>query len=133
MLTEAKRLPSLKAPVYDLLVKYLRQHLAPLRDVGEGFPSAAEFSAKGYATLGFEPLHGGRVVALHGMVPGEGERPSTVEVMWLGAGGYDHADVVPCDIGVAHFARAVTDEILELTVAWKGRPVTHRLSLRGHV
>jgi hypothetical protein len=133
VLTEAKRLPTLKNPTYDLLVKYLHQHLPALRDVGEGFPSPAEFTAKRYATLGFEPLHGGRVLALHGMVPSEGDGPSTVEVMWLGPNGYDHADVVPCDAKVPHFARALNDEILEVTVAWKGRPVTHRLTLRGHI
>lgn len=131
-LTEAKRLPSLKTPAYDVLVKYLRQHVPTLRDVGEGFPTPAEFTAKRYPSLGFEPLHGGRVLALHGMVPAEGEGPSTVEIMWITPQGYDHADVVPCDGQVPHFARALNDETLEVTVAWKGRPVTHRLTLRGH-
>ncbi|MFO0608479.1 MAG: hypothetical protein U0324_35265 [Polyangiales bacterium] len=131
--TEAKRLPTLKAPTYDLLVKYLHQHLPTLRDVGEGFPTAAEFTAKRYASLGFEPLHGGRVLALHGQAPPQDEgAPSTVEVTWVTAAGYDHADVIPADAGVPYFARAVTDEMLEVTVAWKGRPVTHRLTFRGH-
>lgn len=133
VLTEAKRLPSLKTPTYDLLVKYLHQHLPTLRDVGEGFPSAAEFTAKRYTTLGFEPLHGGRVLALHGQVPAVDDGPSTVEVMWLGAHGYDHADVLPCDRDVPHFARALNGDTLEVSVGWKGRPITHRVSLRGHV
>jgi hypothetical protein len=132
VITEAKRLPTLKNPVYDTLVKYLHQHLPTLRDVGEGFPSPAEFSAKRYTTLGFEPLHGGRVLALHGQVPGEGDGPSTVEVMWITPTGYDHADVLPCDAKVPHFARALNADTLEVTLAWKGRPVTHRLTLRGH-
>lgn len=134
VVTEAKRLPSLKAPTYDLLVKYLHQHVGALRDVGEGFPSAAEFTAKRYATLGFEALHGGRVLALHGQAPPQEEGGvSTVEVMWLTAAGYDHADVFPADAGVPYFARAVSDEVVEVTVAWKGRPVTHRVAFHGHV
>ncbi len=134
VVTTAKRLPSLKTPTYDLLVKYLHQHLETLRDVGEGFPSAGEFTAKRYTTLGFEPLHGGRVLALHGQSPPQDDGGvSTVEVMWLTAGGYDHADVFPADANVPYFARAVSDEVMEVTVAWKGRPVTHRVAFHGHV
>ncbi len=132
VVTEAARLPTLKAPTYDLLVKYLHQHLPALRDVGEGFPSAAEFTAKRYASLGFTPMHGGRVLALHGQAPPAAEGPSTVEVMWLTASGFDHADVLPADPDVPYFARAVTESLLEVTVAWKGKPLTHRISLRGH-
>lgn len=132
VITAAKRLPTLKAPAYDLFVKYLQTHLAALRDVGDGFPSAAEFTAKRYVSLGFEALHGGRVLALHGQVPATGDGASTVEVMWLGAQGYHHADVLPCDADVPHFARALNDDALEVTVAWKGRPITHRLTLQGH-
>lgn len=132
VIAPAKRLPTLKRPTYDLLVKYLRQHLPELRDVGEGFPSPAEFTAKAYEGLSFERLHGGRVVALHGLVPAEGDRPPVVEVSWLTARGFDHADTIPCDAGGAYFGRAVSDELIEVTVAWQGKPHTHRLSVRGH-
>ncbi|MDO9016097.1 MAG: hypothetical protein Q8S73_20050 [Deltaproteobacteria bacterium] len=132
VIAPAKKLPGLKRPTYDLLVKYLHQHLPELRDVGEGFPSPAEFTARSFETLSFERLHGGRVVALHGLIPAEGERPPVVEVSWMSARGFDHADTIPCDPGVAYFARAVSDELIEVTVAWQGKPHTHRLSIRGH-
>jgi hypothetical protein len=132
VIAPAKKLPGLKRPTYDLLVKYLHQHLPELRDVGEGFPSPAEFTARSFETLSFERLHGGRVVALHGLIPAEGERPPVVEVSWMTARGFDHADTIPCDPGVAYFARAVSDELIEVTVAWQGKPHTHRLSIRGH-
>ena len=128
----AKKLPGLKHPNYDLLVKYLHQHLPELRDVGEGFPSPAEFTARGFESLSFERLHGGRVVALHGLIPGAGERPPVVEVSWMTARGIDHADPIPCDAGVPYFGRAVNDELVEITVAWQEKPHTHRLSIRGH-
>lgn len=135
VITTEKRLPGLKVPSYDLLVKYLHKHLPALRDVGEGFPSAGEFTAKRYAALSVQPMHGGRVLAMHGQAPpaeGSGDAPSTVEVHWLTADGHDHSDVVPADAGVPYFGRAVNDELLEVTVAWKGRPLTHRLTFRGH-
>lgn len=127
-----KRLPGLKHPTYDLLVKYLHQHLPELKDVGEGFPSAAEFTERRFESLSFERLHGGRVVALHGLIPAAGERPPVVEVSWMTGRGFDHADTIPCDPGVAYFGRSVNDELIEVTVAWQGKPHTHRLSIRGH-
>ena len=132
VIAPAQKLPGLKHPTYDLLVKYLHQHLPELRDVGEAFPSPAEFTARGYESLSFERLHGGRVVALHGLVPCVGERPPAVEVSWMTARGLDHADTIPCDPGVAYFGRAINDELIEVTVAWNGKPHTHRLSIRGH-
>jgi hypothetical protein len=133
VLTTAKRLPSVKNPTYDLLVKYLHAHLPTLKDVGAGFPSPVEFSERKYPVMGVEILHEGRVIALHGQIQGEGERPPLVEIIWLTATGFHHADSLPCDANIAHFARAITEEILEVTLAWKGKPTTHRLSLRGHV
>lgn len=128
-----RKLPTIRSPTYDLLVKYLRQHLPNLKDVGEGFPTPAELAARRFGTLAFELLHGGRVLALHGQSPPrDDDGPSTVEVLWLTAHGYDHADVVPSDRDVPYFGRAVTDEMLEVTVGWKGRPHTHRLTFRGH-
>lgn len=126
-----RKLPSIKEPTYDLLVKYLHQHLPSLKDVGEGFPSPADFTARRYPTLGFALLHGGRALAMHGQTRGE-EGVDRVEVMWLTAAGFDHADILPTDAGVAHFARAVTDDTLEVTTAFRGKPNTHRLGLRGH-
>lgn len=127
-----KPLPALKHPNYDLWVKYLKQHLPTLRDLGEGFPSAEAFTARAFPLLTPTLLHGGRVIALHGQAPARAELPSAVEVMWLTARGFDHADVIPCDAAVPYFARAVTETRLEVTVSWQSRPHTHRLSLRGH-
>ena len=71
-------------------------------------------------------------MALHGLIPAAGERPPVVEVSWMTGRGFDHADTIPCDPGVAYFGRAVSDELIEVTVAWQGKPHTHRLSIRGH-
>jgi len=131
-LTTAAKLPSLKSPTYDLLVKYLHQHLDALRDLGEGFPSPEEFSARAYASLSFTPLHEGRVIAVHGQTRTTPERPGVVEVHWLTAQGHDHTDVIPTDQDVPYFARPLNDASLEVTVGWSGAPRTHRLTLRGH-
>ncbi len=126
-----RRLPSIREPTYALLSRYLAQHLPTLRDLGDGFPSAADFTARGYATLGFEMFHGGRVLAMHGQIPAHDDVPPLVEILWLTARGFDHADTVPTDAGAAYFARP-TGEVLEVTVAWKARPHTHRVGFRGH-
>lgn len=133
VIVSPRKLPVLKSPSYDLLVKYLHQHLASLRDVGEGFPTPTEFADRAFQSLGFELLHDGRVLAVHGQGTPTSDRPGAVELLWLTAEGYDHADVIPADVGVPYFARAVTRELVEVTVAWKGRPVTHRLTFQGHV
>lgn len=128
----ARALPPIKGPTYHLWVKYMRQHLPAMRDVGEGFPSPEAFAARAFSVLTPTLLHGGRVLCLHGQTAGRAELPSAVEVMWLTADGFDHADVIPCDAAVPYFGRAVTDERLEISVSWQSRPHTHRLSLRGH-
>lgn len=135
VITVAKKLPDLKEPTYDLLVKYLHQHLPSLRDVGEGFPSAREFTERRYARVGFTPMHGGRVLVLHGQThsqkQGETETPGLVELHWLTLAGWHHADALPSDDHPPYFARAV-GEHLEVTLAWKGKPHTHTVGFRGH-
>ena len=126
-----QQLPSMKSPSYDTLVKYLQRHIPAMRDLGEGFPTPAQFSERGYAVVGVELFHGGRVLALHGQVPPRGEQSSAVEVFWLTAAGFDHADTVPCDPNAPYFARR-TGEALEVTVSWQSRPRTHRIGFRGH-
>jgi hypothetical protein len=126
-----RKLPTMRAPTYDLLVKYLHQHLPALRDLGTGFPSPADFTARRYETLAFDLFHDGRVLAMHGQVPAAADGQSLVEVLWLTARGFDHADTIPADAGTPSFARA-TGDTLEVTVAWKGRPHTHRVGFRGH-
>ncbi|MBL8603228.1 MAG: hypothetical protein JNK72_14990 [Myxococcales bacterium] len=130
--TSAKSLPKLKEPTYDLFVKYLHTHLPGLRDVGEGFPSAQAFTEKRYAVLSFTPMASGRLLALHGQTHSTDAQPGVVEIHWLTAEGHDHTDSIPSDHGVPYFARAVTDEILEVTVGWQKKPHTHRLTFRGH-
>jgi hypothetical protein len=132
VVTAAQRLPPLKSPTYDLLVKYLHAHLEGLRDLGEGFPSPEEFTARAYAALTFTPLQGGRVLAVHGQTRATPEGPGVVDVHWLTAHGHDHTDAIPTDQDVPYFGRALNDDALEVTVGWKGGPHTHRLTLRGH-
>lgn len=129
--TDAKSLPTLKSPSYDTLVKFLHQHLESLRDLGEGFPSAREFTERAYPRLSFTVLHEGRVIAAHGQtVTADGTH--AVEVHWLTAHGHDHTDALPMDQDVPYFARPLGDDALEVTLAWRGGPHTHRLTLRGH-
>jgi hypothetical protein len=127
-----RALPVLKHPTYDLLVKYLHQHVDTLRDLGAGFPAPAEFTDRAFESLRFEWFHDGRVLAMHGQAPSAGERPSLVEVTWLTAAGFDHADALPADDAPPYFARRRDDATLELTLAWQGRPHTHTLTFRGH-
>lgn len=129
-LVRSASLPTLKEPTYDLLVKYLHQHIEGSLDLGEGFPSPQAFSERAYPRLTFTPLHDRRVLALHGQArAADHER---VEVHWLTERGHDHTDVIPTDLDVPYFARALGDDALEVTVGWKGAPHTHRLTLRGH-
>jgi len=132
VLTAAKSLPELKAPTYDLLVKYLHAHLKSVTDLGEGFPSAREFTERGYSALRFTPLHGGRILCLHGQTRSSAEHPGVVDVHWLSHRGHDHTDTIPSDHGVPYFGRAVTADTLEITVGWQGKPHTHALTFRGH-
>jgi len=132
VLTTRTSLPSLRAPTYDTWVKFLQTHVPSLRDLGVGFPSPSEFTHRAFARLDVHSLHGGRVLALHGMSPATSERPAWVEVSWLTAHGFHHADAFPCDPTPPYFARVLGDEALEVTFAWEGRPRTHRLTLRGH-
>lgn len=130
-LTEATSLPTLKSPSYDTLVKLLHQHLEALRDLGEGFPSPREFTERAYPRLSFTILHGGRVVVAHGQTRAA-DGTNTVELHWLTARGHDHTDVLPMDPDVPYFARALGEDAMEVTLAWRGGPHTHRLTLRGH-
>lgn len=132
VLATPRAMPPLRSPTYDLLVKYLHQRLPDLKDLGRGFPSPAEFTDFAFERLSFEVLHGGRVLAIHGQAPAAGERPAVVQVLWLTAEGFDHADTIPTDGTPSYFGRAVTPTLLELTLPWKGRPITHRIGFRGH-
>jgi hypothetical protein len=124
-LADVRALPTLRAPTYDLLVKYLHKHLPALRDLGEGFLSPPEFTERAYEAISFSLLHDGRVLAVHG------QASSRVEIHWLTASGFDHTDTIPCDPSPPYFARTAGDA-LEVTVAWNGRPHTHRIGFRGH-
>jgi hypothetical protein len=55
VITTAKRLPDLKAPTYDLLVKYLHAHLEGLRDLGEGFPNCPRLHRAGVQRAALHP------------------------------------------------------------------------------
>ena len=132
VITAPKRLPTLKQPSYYLLVKYLHQHLPTVTDVGDGFPSPKEFTERRYGSLGFELLHGGRVLLVHGQTAKTDNGPSVVELLWLTAKGFDHADALPTDGDVPAFVRALTGERVEVTLVHNAKPVTHRLTFRGH-
>jgi hypothetical protein len=125
-------LPRLKTPTYDLLVKYLQQHLPALRDLGAGFPSPELFTRRAYRQLSFEVLHDARVLCAHGQQGPDGDHPHAVDLLWLTASGLHHEDTVPSDEAIPYFARALDASTVEVTVRWKNRPGSHRLGLRGH-
>ncbi|MDP3275128.1 MAG: hypothetical protein Q8Q09_08040 [Deltaproteobacteria bacterium] len=132
VLTERNSLPSLKHPAYDTLIKYLHTHLPSVRDLGGAFPTASEFTAIAYDTVGFEVLEQGRVIAMHGMyVPSDHDAQSTVDVHWLTSEGVLRIDRIPCDRKPPHFARRTGDH-LEVTYAHESKPRTHRLRVQGH-
>lgn len=132
VLADARRLPTIQAPTYDLLVKYLHAHLPRVNDLGAGFLTPREFADRRYQTLGFALFHGGRVLLVHGQTAADSDRPGVVELHWLTALGLDHTDALPCDPGVPCFVRALDDARVEVTLSWQTRPHTHRLSFRGH-
>jgi hypothetical protein len=134
-IASSAKLPTLKGATYDLLVKFLHQHLPAVKDLGPLFPKAAEFTAIGYPALGFEPFYNGRVVAMHGLFAPPDADPhadvSTADVYWLTAEGTQRIDRVPCAAHPPYFARRTGDS-LEVTVSYESKPHTHRIGYRGH-
>ncbi|MBX3185998.1 MAG: hypothetical protein KF819_03240 [Labilithrix sp.] len=86
-----RRLPRLKRPRYDAFYKYIRAHLAELRDVGEDFPSPERFDELRFEHLSFLLVGGGRMLVVYG--PTE----HGLHAYWLGKSGFEKSAFWPCD------------------------------------
>jgi hypothetical protein len=84
-------LPRLKEPSYDLLHKYLRSHLAEIRDLGRDFPTPERFAAYGFRWMDFHVLGDGRLVLL------SCASPHGLHLIWVGAAGFEKSAFVSCD------------------------------------
>jgi hypothetical protein len=86
-----RSLPRLKEPTYDLLHKYLRAHLAEIRDLGRDFPTAERFAAYGFRWVDFVVVGDGRLVLM------ACASPHGLHLIWLGAGGFEKGAFFACD------------------------------------
>jgi hypothetical protein len=92
ILVRGKRLlPRLKDPSYDRLHKYIRAHLAEVRELGKDFPTPERFAAYGFRWMDFHLLGDGRLLLMacassHGL-----------HLMWVGASGFEKSAFFVCD------------------------------------
>jgi hypothetical protein len=105
----ARALPRLGKPRYDLLHKYLRAHVAELRDLGEHFPSPERFEEYAFRWMDFHPLGGGRMLLL------AGASAQGLHLFWLGAGGFEKSAFVACDAFPDPVVRIEGDRIVVMT------------------
>jgi len=105
----ARPLPRLKEPSYDLLHKYLRSHLAELRDLGEDFPTPERFAAFGFRWMDFHLLGEGRIVLL------SGASPHGLHLIWVGASGFEKSAFFPCDAFPDPVVRVRGDRVAAMT------------------
>jgi hypothetical protein len=88
---DARPLPRLKKPRYDLLYKYLRAHVPELRDVGADFPSPERIEDYRFAWLDFALVGGGRMLVMAGLAEGG------LAAFWLTKSGFEKSAFIPCD------------------------------------
>jgi hypothetical protein len=88
---DARVLPRLKKPRYDLLYKYLRAHLPEIRDVGADFPSPERIEDYRFAWLDFALVGGGRMLVMAGLAEGG------LAIFWLTKSGFEKSAFIPCD------------------------------------
>ncbi len=91
VVTAARLLPRLKEPTYDLLHKYLRAHLAEIRDLGRDFPTPERFAAYGFRWMDFHLLGDGRLLLM------AGASPHGLHLFWIGANGFEKSAFFACD------------------------------------
>lgn len=89
--TEARDLPRLKRPRYDVFYKYLKAHLPEVKDVGEAFPSPERFEELRFEHLSFLVVGDGRMVVVHGA------NEHGLHAYWLGKEGFEKSAFWPAD------------------------------------
>jgi hypothetical protein len=106
IVSDARKLPTLKQVRYDTLHKYLVAHLPEMRDLGRDFPSPEQLTEIGFLTLDFVLLGGGRLLLMHG------RGKAGLHMMWLDASGFSHARFFPADPGASHHVRVEGDKLI---------------------
>jgi len=91
MVRGPRSLPRLREPSYDLLHKYLRAHLAEIRDLGRDFPAAERFAAFHFRWVEFHLLGEGRLVLM------ACASPHGLHLIWLSASGFEKSAFLACD------------------------------------
>jgi len=109
VVTGARALPRLKTPRYDTLHKYLRAHLAELRDLGADFPSPERFEALALRWMDFHLLGGGRMILLAGPSAGG------LHLFWVSAAGFEKSAFFACDAFPDPVVRVSEDRIVAMT------------------
>jgi hypothetical protein len=109
LVADARSLPRLKQPRYDLLHKYLRAHLPELRDLGADFPTAERFEAYDFRWMDFHVLGGGRMVLL------AGASPHGLHLFWLTAAGFEKSAFFECDAFPDPVVRVEEDRLVTMT------------------
>lgn len=89
--TTPRELPRLKAPRYDLLVKYLQAHLPEVKDLGAHFPGKERFGELAFHTLDFLVVGDGRALVMHG------PRDTGIQLFWIGADGFEKSFYLEAD------------------------------------
>jgi hypothetical protein len=105
----ARALPRLKEPTYDMVHKYLRAHLAEIRDLGQDFPTPERFAAYGFRWLDFHLLGDGRLVLL------SCASPHGLHLIWVGASGFEKSAFFACDGFPDPVVRVQGESIIAMT------------------
>jgi hypothetical protein len=116
----SRSLPRLKEPSYDLLHKYLRAHLAEIRDLGGNFPTAERFAAYRFRWVDFHVLGEGRLVLMACAAA------CGLHLFWLGAGGFEKSAFLECDSFPDPVVR-VYDEIIAAMTSEGGKARVHEM------
>jgi hypothetical protein len=128
----SQALPRLKGSRYDLFFKYLRAHLAEIRDLGQDFPSPERFDELQIKWLDAHWVGGGRLCLLV-MLGASG-----LHLIWLDAQGFRKSLYVPCETFPEPIVRVRSDEakgdlgaVLELVTSQEGKVVTQEFMWWG--
>jgi len=104
-----RSLPRLVGPTYDLLHKYIRAHLAEVRDLGRDFPSPERFAAYDFRWMDFHLPGNGRLVLL------SGASAHGLHLFWIGASGFEKSIFIACDAFPDPIVRVRGESIVAVT------------------
>jgi hypothetical protein len=121
---EPRTLPRLSTVRYDLLYKYLKAHVAEIRDLGRDFPSPERFDEMAFKWLDFALVGDSRMLLIYG--PGE----SGAHLFWVSMMGFEKSAFYPTDRGSA-VKLVARGETIEVTVAIDGGARKHEMMWWG--